>query len=205
MLSLAQIPESPDLQLDLGNTYRALSDRAWDLYWRSGEAPDLQDAIKNARAALQNYTTVASAAGQSVAGRSVAPLAPETITLAQQQAELNQLSLLLAQQRELDCLQDSTHQGCRFEKQQQRIKNQSKLAGQLWSSEIQNQLNRFLSGSDPSHSLSALLAQIEQLPVDHTTLQLRLNLAQILIDLPTFKNLPSRHKFSMAEHSGNPG
>lgn len=190
VLSLDQIPDSVDRRLDLGNTHRALSDRSWDLYWRSGESIDLNDAIENAHKAIKHYETI-----QPVAFQSVSSATPDII-IAQQQAQLNQLSLLLSQQRELGCLLDLNQTGCRFEQQQQRIKiqNQSqaslKSEAQRWAREVQDRLSRFLTEKESSDSLSALLSTIEQLPVNHTTLQLRLNLAHSLITLPTLKNLP---------------
>ena len=173
---LKRLPDQASLSLDLGNTQRAMSEQAWDFYVRSGEQADLEIAVKRAKEALQHYEVA----------KAVAPSPPANATMVQQQAQLNQLSFWLEQQHALHCALTQTYnKDCPSNQLYQRAKANDRQSINQLLGEVQGQLTQFLLGAKPSRSLSTLLAQIEQLPANHTTLHLRLNLAQSLVAIGT--------------------
>ncbi|MCY7282428.1 MAG: CHAT domain-containing protein [Cyanobacteria bacterium CAN_BIN43] len=171
---LTRLPNQAELLLDQGNTKRAMTEQAWDLYLRSGEPNDLKETIQKAREAMQQYDAV------------IASSTTGNTTVALQQAQLNQFSFLLEQQRELSCLLNNWRGlGCQLNQLRQLTKASDRLKIQQLLADVQVKLTQFLTSTSTSNSLAALFSQIEQAPVNYTTLHLRLNLAQSLIALST--------------------
>ncbi len=99
---------------------------------------------------------------------------------------MNQFSFLLEQHRELSCLLNNGRGlGCQLNQLRPLTKTGDRQTIQQLLGEVQVQLTQFLTSTNSPHSLAALFSQIDQLPVNHTTLHLRLNLAQSLITLGT--------------------
>ncbi|MBW4695616.1 MAG: CHAT domain-containing protein [Lyngbya sp. HA4199-MV5] len=173
---LTRLPNKAALWLDQGNTKRALTEQSWDLYLRSGEPNDLKETIQKATEAMQQYAAVNALAASTAGNTSIDLL----------QAQLNQFSFLLEQQRELSCLLNHWRgPGCQLNQLRQVTRTSERQTIQQLLGKVQGQLIQFLTGTDSSNSLAALFAQIEQLPANHSTLHLRLNLAQSLIALST--------------------
>jgi CHAT domain-containing protein len=190
--------EQSAIWFDLGNTRRALSNKEQDLYSRSGEKQNIVCAIVNAYAATDAYQKTISSSGTS----------PDSLSTLQLQADLNQLSLLLDLKdwynkvdKKVFARVFSNVFQIRVATCQKRIKytdsneqlfiqNMGGERSNSRSQRIQDWFSGQLSTNNPIIQfayINKLQQQIDNLPLNHTTLYTRLNFAKNWMRL---ENLP---------------
>jgi CHAT domain-containing protein len=186
-LDMAQPQDKGAIWLDLGNTRRALSNKEQDFYNRSQEQENLVCAIINAYVTQDAY--------QKALGDSSVNL----------QAQLNQLSFLLDFQDWYTKINQQTKEkddvlAQIFRKNNLFLLNKEKYcwkqlqlnqSDDLLVNKIPSWLEQQLSKQNPLiqvQQINHLQQQIEQLPLNHTSIYIQLNFAKNLMrlkDLPT--------------------
>jgi CHAT domain-containing protein len=195
--------EQSAIWFDLGNTRRALSNKQQELYSRSGEQPNIVCAIVNAYAATDAYQKTISYSGSS----------PDSLSTLQLQADLNQLSLLLDLKNwynEVDKVDKNVfarvfsnvnvfkfkvatcQRAIKYtdSNEQPFIQNMGSEISNSRSKRIQDWFYGQLSTNNPIIQvayINKLQQQIDNLPLNHTTLYTRLNFAKNWMRL---ENLP---------------
>lgn len=191
-----QTHDQTAIWLDLGNTRRALSNKEQDLYDRTQDQQNIVCALIDAYVAEDAYQQALDNTSFTSNSKSVVA----------QQAQLNQLSLLLDIKDWRNKIQKQTNQKDDVLEQVFRqpqiflLKKEENCWNQLtnpkfdkprsfefkFTKEVRDWLNQQLSSQNPLIQLPQidnLQQQVEQLPPSHTTLYTRLNFAHNLMRL----------------------
>ena len=207
LLSLEMAPgnDQAAILVDLGNTERALSNKAQDLFNRSQEGKSIKDAIKKAQCASLAYQNVFSQsqvqgiivnaldrtqcdasiyekAGNDSSGK------PGSLSIAQLQAQLNQLNLILDLR---DWLTDPVWELPEAARWKYLIQNLNltfplRHTPPFYNVRVSSRDLTALKLPSPTEQIPVLLElqkQIEALPLGHTELYTRLNFAETLTRL----------------------